>query len=93
MSEVLDQLYSTILQRIREKPEGSYTVELWRKGKGYVARKVGEESVEVVVASLSEGKERTVSEIADLLYHMLVLMAMNDISPEEVYAEIRRRMR
>jgi phosphoribosyl-ATP pyrophosphohydrolase len=93
MSEVLDQLYSIILERLKERPEGSYTVELADKGKPYVARKVGEESIEVVVASLAEGKERTVSEIADLLYHLFVLMALSDLSPQDIYSELRRRMK
>ncbi|QKQ99538.1 phosphoribosyl-ATP diphosphatase [Metallosphaera tengchongensis] len=93
MSEVLGDLYSVIQKRLKEMPEQSYTASLVRKGKHYVARKVGEEAVEVVTASLAEGRERVISESADLLYHLLVLLALDGISLDEVYAELRRRMR
>ncbi|MEM4095990.1 MAG: phosphoribosyl-ATP diphosphatase, partial [Metallosphaera sp.] len=73
--------------------EGSYTASLLEKGKPYIARKVGEEAIEVIVASTSEGKERLVSETCDLLYHLLVLLAVEGIPLEEVYGELRRRMK
>ncbi len=47
----------------------------------------------MIVAALAEGRERFISEVADLLYHLLVLMAVNNVRPEEVYEELRRRMR
>ncbi|MEL9969805.1 MAG: phosphoribosyl-ATP diphosphatase [Metallosphaera sp.] len=93
MSDVLDELYSIILSRLKDKPEGSYTASLLEKGKPYIARKVGEEAIEVIVASTSEGKERLVSETCDLLYHLLVLLAVEGIPLEEVYGELRRRMK
>ncbi|MEM0174404.1 MAG: phosphoribosyl-ATP diphosphatase [Sulfolobaceae archaeon] len=93
MSEVLDELFKIILERKSKMPEGSYTTELIKKGRGYIARKVGEEAVEFIVASLSESKERIISEAADLLYHMLVLLAINNIDIGEVYQELRARMR
>ncbi|MCI2414395.1 MAG: phosphoribosyl-ATP diphosphatase [Candidatus Aramenus sp.] len=93
MTEVLDELYSVIVDRIKSKPHGSYTAEIVSKGKGYVARKVGEEAVETIVASLSEGKERFISESADLIYHLWVLMAIEGVTPEELYEELRRRMK
>lgn len=93
MTDVLEELSGIIAQRLREMPEGSYTASLAKKGKGYVARKVGEEAVEVVVASLSEGRERVVSETADLIYHLLVLLALEGISLNEVRDELRRRMK
>ncbi|EWG08039.1 MAG: phosphoribosyl-ATP diphosphatase [Candidatus Aramenus sulfurataquae] len=93
MTEVLDELYSVIVDRIKRKPQGSYTAEIASKGKGYVARKVGEEAVETIVASLSEGKERFISESADLIYHLWVLMAIEGVTPEELYEELRRRMK
>ena len=92
-SSVLDTLYSIILDRMKNRKEGSYTVELLEKGKPYIARKVGEEATEVVVASLAEGKERLISEVSDLIYHLLVLMAVDGVKPEEVYEELRRRMK
>lgn len=91
--EVLAKLYEVIIQRIKDMPEGSYTAELAKKGKGYIARKVGEEAVETIVASLNEGKERFISEVADLLYHLWVLMAVEGVKPEDVYKELERRMK
>lgn len=93
MSEVLQDLYDIILDRINKMPKGSYTAEIVSKGKGYVARKVGEEAVETVVASLSEGKNRFLCESADLIYHLWVLMALEGIKPEDLYQELKRRMK
>ncbi|MFP3164744.1 MAG: phosphoribosyl-ATP diphosphatase [Acidianus sp.] len=93
MSEVLDKLYEIILQRLKKMPENSYTAELVKKGKGYIARKVGEEAVETIVASLYEGRDRFISEAADLMYHLWVLMAVEGVKPEELYAELKRRMK
>ncbi|BBG24018.1 Phosphoribosyl-ATP pyrophosphatase [Sulfuracidifex tepidarius] len=87
----IDQLFATIKKRLKDMPEGSYTVELSRKGLGYVARKVGEEAVETVVASLYESNERLVSESCDLIYHLLVLLAVKGVELEDVYEELRRR--
>ena len=92
-SEVLDKLYEIILNRIETRKEGSYTVKLFERGKPYIAQKVGEEASEVIVAALAESKERFISEVADLLYHLLVLMAVNNVKPEEVYEELKRRMK
>ncbi|EZQ11031.1 MULTISPECIES: phosphoribosyl-ATP diphosphatase [Acidianus] len=93
MSDVLDRLYEIIIDRVNKKPQGSYTVELLDKGKEYIARKVGEEAVETIVASLSEGRERFISESADLIYHLWVLMSVEGVRPEELYEELRRRMK
>jgi phosphoribosyl-ATP pyrophosphohydrolase len=92
-NEVLNQLYEIIIDRIRTKKEGSYTVKLLERGKPYVAQKVGEEASEVIVAALAETKERFISEVADLLYHLLVLMALEGVRLEDVYEELRRRMK
>ncbi len=89
--QIINELYRVIVDRIEKKPNNSYTVEIVSKGKGYVARKVGEESVEVIVASLAESRERFISEVADLIYHLLVLMAMEGVTPDEVYEELERR--
>jgi phosphoribosyl-ATP pyrophosphatase (EC 3.6.1.31) len=92
-NEVLDKLYEIIEGRISSQKEGSYTVKLYQKGKPYIAQKVGEEASEVIVAALAETKERLVEEIADLLYHLLVLMAVSNVKPEDVYEELKRRMK
>jgi phosphoribosyl-ATP pyrophosphohydrolase len=92
-NEVLNQLYEIIIDRIRTKKEGSYTVKLLERGKPYVAQKVGEEASEVIVAALAETKERFISEVADLLYHLIVLMVLEGVRLEDVYEELRRRMK
>ena len=68
-------LWRTIAERALERPEGSYTAELLNAGVGAVARKVGEEAVEVTVAALDESDERVLEEAADLVYHLYVLLA------------------
>jgi len=92
-NEVLDKLYEIIEDRISSQKEGSYTVKLYQKGKPYIAQKVGEEASEVIVAALAETKERLIEEVADLLYHLLVLMAVSNVKPEDVYEELKRRMK
>lgn len=69
------QLWRTIAARAQERPAGSYTTDLLEAGVGACARKVGEEAVELGVASLSESDERVVAEAADLVYHLYVLLA------------------
>jgi phosphoribosyl-ATP pyrophosphohydrolase len=89
--DVLKELYNVVVDRIGKKPQGSYTAYLASMGKAYVARKVGEESLEVIIASLTESKDRLVSEAVDLLYHLIVLLVLNNVSIDEVYEEILRR--
>ena len=88
---VLRSLAGVIADRHRERPDGSYTASLFAKGTGAIAQKVGEEATETVVAALSQGKERLIAESADLLYHLLVLLADRGVSLEEVEEELRRR--
>jgi phosphoribosyl-ATP pyrophosphohydrolase/phosphoribosyl-AMP cyclohydrolase len=88
---ILRELEDVIEDRISNPKEGSYTSSLVLKGIGEVAKKVGEEATEVAVAALSEGKERTVYEVADLFYHLVLLLKMRGASLEDVYKELRRR--
>ena len=90
-SQIVDQLYQTIAQRKGADPATSYTAKLFSRGRGKIAQKVGEESVETVVAALTETPERLVSESADLLYHLLVLWADCGVQPADVWAELSRR--
>ncbi len=90
-AEIINKLYSLILERKKELPEGSYTAELFKRGEEEILKKVGEESIEVIVASSKKTKEDVVYEIADLLYHLLVLMAYNSILPSEVFQELEKR--
>jgi phosphoribosyl-ATP pyrophosphohydrolase/phosphoribosyl-AMP cyclohydrolase len=84
-------LWRTISDRALNRPEGSYTTKLLDEGVPAVARKVGEEAVEVVTAALSESDERVVSEAADLIYHLYVLLAARGLDVAAVDDELRRR--
>jgi len=87
----LHQLEAIIEQRLREKPAGSYTVELAAGGAPKIGRKVMEEATEVLLAALQEGRQRLIEESADLLYHLLVLLNTQSISLRQVEEELRRR--
>ena len=90
-STVLDQLWSVIQSRKQDLPQGSYTAELFRKGENEIVKKVGEEAVEVVVAAKGEGDDRIIYESADLVYHLLVLLAAKDLTWQDVESELARR--
>ena len=87
----LESLYETIKNRKESGEEGSYTSYLFTKGLDKILKKVGEECTEVVIASLSQGKEDQVNEISDLLYHLMVLMVEKGISLEDVNTELSKR--
>lgn len=84
-------LYRLIEGRKREPKEGSYTTYLFEKGLDKILKKVGEECTEVLIAGAKRDKEETVYEIADLLYHLLVLMVQGGITLEEVARELEKR--
>lgn len=86
-------LWRTIAERAKERPAGSYTTELLEAGTGAVARKVGEEGVEVAVAALDETDERVLEEAADLVYHLYVLLAARGLDPAQVEDVLTRRSR
>lgn len=87
----LESLYQLLLERKRELPEGSYTTYLFQKGLDKILKKVGEESTEVIIAGKAEDKAETIYEIADLAYHVLVLMAQLGIRVEDVRRELAGR--
>ena len=84
-------LYKMLLGRKLEKKEGSYTTYLFEKGTDKILKKVGEECTEVIIAAKAHDKEETVYEIADLLYHVTVLMIDAGITLDEVTAELAKR--
>lgn len=86
-----DNLYALLQQRQTEKPEGSYTTYLFEQGIDKILKKVGEESTEVIVAGKGGEKGETVYEIADLAYHVMVLMVQMGIEPKDVIAELAKR--
>jgi phosphoribosyl-ATP pyrophosphohydrolase/phosphoribosyl-AMP cyclohydrolase len=87
----LATLEGIIEQRVAENPEGSYTARLFAKGPKRIAQKVGEEGLEVALAGVAEGDDKVVSESADLLYHLLVLLKNRGISLASVVAELESR--
>jgi phosphoribosyl-ATP pyrophosphohydrolase len=93
MSDVLDQLYATIVSRRTNAPPDSYTAKLFAAGENEIVKKLGEEAIEVIVAAKGQGDERVVSEVADLVYHSLVLLASRGIAWRAVEDELSRRKR
>ncbi len=91
MSEVLDELYATIWSRKSNPPPESYTARLFAAGREEIMKKVGEEAIEVIVAAASQPDERLVSESADLLYHLLVLLAECRVEWSAVEEELSKR--
>ena len=87
----LQQLYGLLEGRKEEKPEGSYTTYLFEKGIDKLLKKVGEESTEVIIAAKADDRKETVYEIADLAYHVMVLMVQMGISCEDVHRELASR--
>ena len=87
----LERLYQLLLGRKRDLPEGSYTTYLFQKGLDKILKKVGEECTEVIIAGKAEDKAETVYEIADLCYHVLVLMAQMGITVEDIRTELSGR--
>lgn len=83
--------YQTILDRKADQQEGSYTCYLFEKGIDKILKKVGEECTEMVIAAKNNDKEETVYEITDLIYHTLVMMANQGITPEDIEAELEKR--
>ena len=88
---IFDDIYDTILERKKNPGTDSYVSSLLAKGKDEILKKIGEESIEVIIAAKSGDKERTIDEMADLWFHCLVLMAEEGVSHEEVFAELRNR--
>ena len=87
----LQGLYGLLQGRKAEMPQGSYTTYLFEKGLDKILKKVGEESTEVIIAAHARDKKETVYEIADLAYHVMVLMVQMDISVEDVHKELASR--
>ncbi len=88
----ISKLYDTICQRRDHgAPAESYTARLISQGEDEIVKKVGEEAVEVILAAKGQGNLRLVEEISDLTYHVLVLMALRGLTPEDVKAELERR--
>jgi phosphoribosyl-ATP pyrophosphohydrolase len=88
---MLYKLFKIIEDRKRNPVDGSYTNSLLDRGYERAAQKVGEEAVEVIIAAGKQGRQRTIEESADLIYHLFVLLVQQEISLAEVEAELQKR--
>lgn len=91
MSDILKQLELILEQRKTEDPKSSYVASLYAKGLDTILKKIGEEATETVIAAKSDDKQQVIYEIADLWFHTLVLLAQQDLSTDDVLAELERR--
>lgn len=87
LAELEDLLY----ERKEEMPKGSYTTHMFKKGLDKIAQKVGEEAVETVIASKNTKDKETIGEAADLLFHLMLLLAEKDIPLHYIMKELRKR--
>lgn len=90
-TNVISRLEQTILQRQQQQPEGSYVSKLFKAGVARMAQKVGEEGVEVALAAMMSEKQNLKEEVADLVFHVLVLLQAKEISFDEVLAILQCR--
>jgi phosphoribosyl-ATP pyrophosphohydrolase/phosphoribosyl-AMP cyclohydrolase len=90
-ASVLNELYNVVTDRQMHPKEGSYTNYLFTEGLDKILKKVGEESAEVIIASKNRSKDEVIYEVSDLLYHLMVLLVEQDVTLEDIYAELRKR--
>jgi phosphoribosyl-ATP pyrophosphohydrolase/phosphoribosyl-AMP cyclohydrolase len=89
--QLLDRLYDLVKEREQTRPTGSYTTYLFNEGLDKILKKLGEESTETIVAAKNNEDERLISEVADLVYHLIVLLVARGISLDQIRAELGRR--
>lgn len=90
-SKVIKQVYDVIVDRTINPKEGSYTNYLFQKGIDKMLKKVGEETSEVIIAAKNRSKDELRYEIADLMYHLLVVMVEQGLNPDDIYSELEKR--
>ena len=88
---IIDELFGVIEKRKGGDPETSYVARTFSRGREHVAKKVGEEGVEVALAGALGDKKAVVSESADLLFHLLILWSDTGVAPAEVLDELSKR--
>lgn len=91
LGEALERLWRVIDSRRGSDPQASYTARLLGRGRAKIAQKLGEEAVEAVIEGVKGDRAALVGESADLLYHLLVMWAASEVTPDEVAAELTRR--
>jgi phosphoribosyl-ATP pyrophosphohydrolase len=91
--EIVEDIYNIIIERKMSTPEGSYVASLMSAGEDRILAKIEEESAEVIEATRIGTKQELIHEIADLIFHILVLMGYKDVTPEEIQNELKGRMK
>lgn len=89
----LEELYKIIEDRKKNLPKNSYVASLFKKGNDQIIQKVGEESTEVIIAAKNKSKKRIISEIADLVFHLLIMMSSFQITPQDIQKELNKRQK
>ena len=91
LSDVMDVDQAVIIDRKKNPEQGSYTNYLFEKGEDKILKKVGEEAAEVVIAGKNRSKDEIRYEVADLIYHLTVMLVDNDMTWDDIYKEMKRR--
>ncbi len=91
LGTIIDELYELVKDRKTTPKEGSYTNYLFEKGVDKICKKIGEESTEVVIAVKNASREEIIYETADLIYHLIVMMGEMDVTPTQIYQELKNR--
>ena len=89
--DIIQELYSVILDRREKHQAGSYTAYLFEQGEDKILKKIGEEAAEVIIAAKNGSGPALTGEVADLVYHLLVLLAWHGIAPSDVLTELAVR--
>ncbi len=89
--DIIQELYSVILDRREKRQEGSYTAYLFDQGEDKILKKIGEEASEVIIAAKNGNTPALTGEVTDLVYHLLVLLAWHGITPYDVLTELAIR--
>lgn len=91
IGEIMDEVYEVIADRRRNPKDGAYTTYLFEKGVDKICKKVGEEAAEVIIAAKNHSKEEILYEIADLHYHLMVLMVNEGVDMDDLFEELKKR--
>ncbi len=91
MNDIIDELVNVLEDRKANPHPNSYTSQLLTAGEDEIVRKIGEEAVEVILATKGQGNQRIIEETADLIYHTLVLLVSRDLTWNDVQNELRKR--
>ena len=92
MEDIFEKLEKIIEMRQNERPENSYVAELWKKGNDFILKKIGEESAELIIASKNKNEDEILNELADVMFHAIVLLKYNGLSILDVAEVLKKRL-